>query len=454
MKRSLKGLAVLSMIAGIVPANATIARLKALGMNETDNEGSYYIQDNRNIFLNAAAINDFKDTLILEWGGNGADFGSASLQTDKDGNPKAKGGFLKSYGSGVYGVYLGNESNTASLLRGVGTGATSADNSLAASVGGSGLDQMLDGADNQIDLFYGQSSSIGDWGVNFVYAEGKNAANRARNIAHAVRLGLKNNGWQAFANISTGTKVNQVDSGSFHQFEGKLGFHLGGSYDVVKTEKYTGTVYGFAKKFDWEQTDSAGATGAAVGTVVTNPALGGLSGLSRNNRGQAGTADGGFLTYALGYGTTYKSGKGTLYTNIEYRHKEIEVKFTTKPEAKNVIVPVQVAYEYGATSWLTLRGSVSHNLMGYRENNNYGSLNLFGNVAAIQEFGADTGGKKVDISNSTDVRAGATLKLGKVDIDGLIGVGGSTGTVTADPTERGVLDMDRLLARVGMTYSF
>lgn len=36
---------------------ASQARLLALGMNETDNEGMYYISDARNIFLNPAYIN-------------------------------------------------------------------------------------------------------------------------------------------------------------------------------------------------------------------------------------------------------------------------------------------------------------------------------------------------------------------------------------------------------------
>ncbi len=449
----LKGLMTLAFAVSMVPASATIARLQALGMTETDNEGSYYIQDDRNIFLNVANINDYKDTVILEWGNEGSDFGSDSLQTDKDGQAKAKGGVFKSVGNGVMGVYLGNESNTAALLRGVGTAAKHADKTF------SGGDAMLDGADNQVDLFYGQSSSIGDWGVNVVYAEGKDAATRAYNIAHAVRLGLKNEGWQAFANISTGTTVRQVqDYGSeavFGQFEGKLGLHLGGSYDAVKSDSYTGTVYGFAKKFDWEQTDSGGTTSASLGDAP--PSAGGLT---RNSRGQAGTVDGGFMTWALGYGSKYQSGKGTLFTNIEYRHKEIEVKFNAKAEAKNVVVPVTVGYEHEATSWLTLRGSVVHNLMGYRENNNYGSLNYFGNIAANQEFGADTNGLKVDIQNSTDVRAGASLNFGKLRLDGLIGVS-TTGGVISQRTdgsgkyqETGILNGDRLMARVGMVYNF
>lgn len=461
MKLNFKGILVLLLMATMVPASATIARLKALGMNETDNEGSYYIQDDRNIFLNVANINKYKDSLILEWGGSGTAFGSNSLATDEDSGPKAKGGFIKSSGDYVYGVYLGNESNTSALLRGVATGAYAADNALPSAAGYTGGDTMLDGSDNQLDLFLGGSSSIGDWGVNVVYTEDKKAANNAYDIGHAIRLGLTNDNWGVLANISTGSKSKQIDAVTgapggtvSHAFQGKLGFHVGGHYNLAKGDK-SSTLYGFVKKFDWEQFDSAGQTTAVTGTnpIPSLGSLGGLAGLNRNGRGQAGTVDGGFMTYALGWGSQMKSGKGTLFTNVEYRSKEIEVKFNTKAEGKRVEVPVTVGYEYMATNWLTLRGSVRQTVYGYRENNNYGSLNVYGNVAAISQFGADTSGKKVTDPNTTDVNAGASLNFGKLRLDGFIGTTSGTRNATTG-AENGVLNMDNLLTRVGMVYSF
>ncbi len=56
------GLAVLS-----TPALATKARLEALG---EDHYGSQFIEDNRNIFLNAATVNFHKDIVTYEWGNN------------------------------------------------------------------------------------------------------------------------------------------------------------------------------------------------------------------------------------------------------------------------------------------------------------------------------------------------------------------------------------------------
>lgn len=448
----LKGLATLALAASMVPASATIARLKALGMDETDNEGSYYIQDDRNIFLNVANIHSYADSAIIEWGGNGqnlprsttAVISGNAITLDQDTAPKAKGGFLKSHGDYVYGVYLGNESNTSSLLRTVATGANAAQASLPLASLGDNTNSTLRGADNQIDLFFGGKASSMDWGVNLVYTASNDQSARSRDVAHAVRIGLKSNKWDAFANISTGAKVKKVSNatvGSFngdlyHEFDGSLGFHLGGGYQVTDT----GRAYGFVKKFDWDQTDSGGATA-------------GLASPTLNGRGQSGTVEGGFMTYAVGYGEVRKSGKGTLFTNIEYRSKEIELKFNTKPEAKNVEIPVTVGYEYEATNWLTFRGSVKHNLYGVRENNNYSSLNILGSVVAQGEFGADTGGKKATITNSTDINAGASLNLGRVRIDGFIGTTGSARNATSS-SEQGVLALDNLMTRVGMVYSF
>ena len=112
-------------------ALASQARLLALGMKETDNEGLYYVQDSRNIFQNPAWVNAYANTVIVEYGDKGAlgslGTGSAALLDSND-NPKAHGGVLQKIGDYVFGVYLGNESNTSSLLRIVGTSAAAAAN--------------------------------------------------------------------------------------------------------------------------------------------------------------------------------------------------------------------------------------------------------------------------------------------------------------------------------------
>lgn len=399
-------------------AFATKARLLALGMDETDNEGSYYIKSVRNIFLNAANVNDFGNTLVFEWGDKGAAPGTAAngqARVDTDNSPKAGGGFLMNAGDYVWGVYLGNESNTSALLRIVGSAQDSED--------AAGL---LASSDNQIDFFLGSSANDVKWGANFVYTKAEDKQNMRKDSGYAVRLGAATDSWDAFVNASVGGSAEGTYGGAGagdHKFDGSIGLHVGGGYNVTEN----GKVYAYVKQFGWEQTDSTPTT--AVKT----------------------SADGSFTTYALGYGHTMKMESGTFFSNIYYRMKEIEVEFANSAKAENTELPITFGYEADATSWLTLRGSVTQNLMGSRKNDFAGKgLNDVALGVAANEFGSNTAGKKVSQRDSTSVRAGASLNFGQLVIDGLIGTEVSgTNRVSADE-----LRLDEVLARVGATYSF
>ena len=94
MKKTLvvaAGLAVLS-----TSAFASKARMTAL--NQASSNGSYYMQDNRNIWRSAAAMNDLGAHVTAEFGTDGAQ-GSAN------------GGFFQSSGSLNYGLYLNDTEN-------------------------------------------------------------------------------------------------------------------------------------------------------------------------------------------------------------------------------------------------------------------------------------------------------------------------------------------------------
>ena len=84
MKRQLT--VALGLLVVAAPAFATKARLEALG---EDNFGSYYINDNRNIFLNPARINENKDLVTYEFGANSSNLAGP----DTANTPRAGGGF-------------------------------------------------------------------------------------------------------------------------------------------------------------------------------------------------------------------------------------------------------------------------------------------------------------------------------------------------------------------------
>ncbi|MFA5583041.1 MAG: hypothetical protein WDA09_02410, partial [Bacteriovoracaceae bacterium] len=116
---------------------------------------------------------------------------------------------------------------------------------------------------------------------------------------------------------------------------------------------------------------------------------------------------------------------------------ESESKNGVKTTEDTMAVPVSIGFEHDATSWLTLRGSVAQNLWSDQE--------------------TKTGGVKTErtLASSTSVNAGATLKLGDFNVDGLIGTGNNNAGQIANRDEQaGVLSMDNLMTRVSLTYRF
>ena len=399
-------------------AFATKARLLALGMDETDNEGSYYIDDNRNIFLNAGNIVNHSNLAIFEWGSAGQNSnatrtppsaGTSDNTTDQDSSPQAEGGFLKTSDNYTYGIFLGAESNTSALLKVV----ASSENSPT---------KLLNSSDNQIDLFFGTRVNDIAVGADLVYIKGKDETINEKSSGLALKVGAVASTWQSFVNLSLKSNSKEDYSvGSTHEFDGNFGIHTGGSYNIGN-----GRVYGYVKHFSWDQKDSAPTT-----------------------VGRKETAEGSFTSYSLGYGHTSEiSSNARVFSSIEYRVKTIEADFGVastgatgaKTEAENRWIPITVGYETVATNWLTLRGSVVSNVIGTKDNKNYKNLNATAQGFATQEFGAQG---KSTLANSTNVKTGATLNFGKLKVDGVIGT-----------TTSGTLSLDNVMSRVGVSYWF
>lgn len=404
---------------------ASKARILALGDEVEDN---YFVEDSRRIFTNAAQIHNYKNQVLLEWGATGAATGGA---LDSDDTPKAMGGFIMESGNFVYGAYLGNESNISSSLR-----------IISSDINNNTAQAVLPTADNQLDLFVGGEAGSLKWGADFIYATSdRDDTNKvkAEDKAMALKVGVLSKMWEAYANVSLGSE-SEVGAGYIsaagatytnkQKFDGKFGIQLGGNYKLADGSE----VFVSAKKFDWDYT---------VSTTKT---------------------EGGLASYRVGYGKKFavaKSGHAFARAYYENLAVELETSGTAKAELKNSLVPVVVGYEAKANSWLTLRGSVKHNLMGTAEGKNLSSyLGTFGNhlqAAVAKNYNATTTtgylNGKTTISNSTEVNAGASLEFGKLVVDGFVGTtaGSRTGN---NNTKSGVLSTDNLLTRVGMTYSF
>lgn len=398
-------------------AFATESRLLALGMNETDNEGMYYIQDGRNIFLNSAYVNLYTDQLVTEYGSNGL-VPAAGQSVDQNHRPKAQGGVFKKIGGLTYGVYYGNESNTSSLLRIVATRSTTAPAA------------ALPTADNQIDFFVGGDAGL-KWGANVTYAHNKDDTlntntGSSKETAIATRFGVIGSNWDGHANISLMSKSESPFTTGTQEFKGKLGLQVGGSYmfDFAR-------VFGYVKHYGWEQK----ATGLT-------------------------DVDGDFTSYYVGMGREYAVNEGgKIFAAITAKKTDVNVKFANKGEVRHLVIPVNIGYEAVATEWLTLRGSIVQNLWGTRDNKNL-TAGTDLSATAVNLVSATYGANgKSTLANTTEVNAGATLTFGQLSLDGMLGLtsnprnNGSTGGATPNKNQ-GVLAFDNLASRVGLTYKF
>lgn len=412
-------------------AFASKSRLQALG---EDKDGSYFISDFRNIYINPAELNSMGNKVVLEWGGNGTTLGGATL--DGDDKTKAQGGVVYGLSNGMkLGVVLGDETDVAALTR------------MLASNGGANANGFMQTADNVVDVFLAGQSSV-NWGVNFLYSASKDETtgnNKHDQNAYAVRLGASKDAWNAHMLLALGAKSNDSNDTNAPTYKGKFGMRVGGGYDISAETK----AFGMYESYSWKQDNAT-----------------------------TSEREGSFNKGIIGVGHTQKvSDSAKVYAKLQGDLTNIKLATstgnTTEAKITRMSVPVSVGFEHQALEWLVIRGSVVQNLFGTVKDsgltNNFGTVNMttIGSGAATAgewlrylanaRYGSSTtgnGGKKT-IASSTAVNAGMTMKFGAVEIDGNIGstAASRAGTVGSN-TNKGTLSFDNLESRVGMTYNF
>ncbi len=378
------GLAVLS-----TGALASKARLEALGQ---DGEGSMFLDDSRNVMMNPAVLNYHKDFVTLEWG-------DTSETGDQASTPRAEGGLFKAAGNMVYGIYFGNESNLSNIAR---------------------ANKSTQTESNTTDLFVAGDAGV-QWGARLSYEDYENEQGTNDDSASSmgIRLGIISGDIEGFLDFGLGNK-SEDDAGG--ETEGKGSMDIGITYgqgDVDYMVK--------VKTAAVEDEDGDEIKGSETKVAVAK-------------------------TYKL-------NDKATMWASAEYNMNTYECDAATfdavcankagvtagtaAGENKLTFLPVSIALEVMAKEWLTLRGSVTSNVMGTYE---------------------DDDGDKATIANSTVVAAGATLVFGDLSFDGMIGNssrveettdGDSTDSIGNDTSGgAGALRSDILMSRVSMTYKF
>ena len=402
MKKQLAVALGLSVLA--TPAFATKARLQALG---EDSYGSAYINDNRNIWLNSAQINNHKDLVTYEFGGN--------VTQDSTETARGEGGVYKAMGNLVYGVHFGGASNTGNALR-AGAGLVSFD--------ANGLTGTSGNEENNIAVFVGGDAGV-KWGANLEYAKTAQEDSPVSSEAMRTRLGAIFGDTQVYANINL---INQA-KGDFDfngttgatKFEGDLGYQVGAIH------AWNGnTLFVDYRSFDM----SSKIQGPAVEKKDLSSMQGeiGIGRVERLNDKTSLFLKGSFFMRDIENDHGNSAVYGTAFTGLCDAGL-----ITACDEYKTKRVPVVIGLETEATSWLTLRGSITQVV--------YGTTKVNGTESSVR--------------NSTAVNAGATLKFGELSVDGVIGTSDAAG-VNGENTAagNGTLRTDNLMSRVAMTYRF
>lgn len=358
-----------------IDSYATVARISSLG---ADTDGSFYIRDDRNTFLNPAYLGlEKKKQLIFEWGDPSA--------TDSDSTPRSEGGYLFSGGKNRYLIYVGREEDS------VNTEYTA-------------LDANFLKQDNGIEFHWAFGSGRNIHGLSVRYigqSDEQGTFKKTRNVMGA-KYGFFNKRWQFHLGLSQDKAEGTNDSAS-EKVEGAMNIDFGFGY------KNAGDTYYIryeASGFEYSNT----------------------TGVKDREDTDA------IMTIGWGRNLKYKDG-GRLMINTEIVSTKNESKqnlsaaTSTLSDTSSMKVPLTFAIEDDAAEWLTLRGSIKHEVYGYSENANK---------------------KKASNTNQTTVNGGATLKFRKFQVDGLIGA------TKADNSsgKTGVLSTDELMTRVGIKYVF
>ena len=299
MKKQLALALGLAVISG--SALASKARLEALG--ESGN-GSQYLMDARNIFLNPAQANYFKDMVTFETG-------STTNNSDTVAAPNAEGSFLRASGNMVYGAAFGHENSTITTARQASNANHPADM-------------------NMWDFFVAGDAGV-QWGANLTYGSFKNdqGTNKIASDSIRTRLGVISGDTEAFLMTTISEKAEEK---SVSDFKMKSMFNLGVSHNLNG-----GTI--MLSHTSWEATE---------GENVAKDDAWKFSGTT------------------LGYGKVSKLNDAASF-NWKVAYSTSETKNSSYDETNGKVTDTALAATMGIETmvkeWLTLRASVAQNIM-------------------------------------------------------------------------------------------
>lgn len=230
---------------------------------------------------------------------------------------------------------------------------------------------------NPINLLYGAKAGDIAWGANLAYSNGKDDANDDKASSMDLTVGATNGVWEAELGMDLGSKSedNAVET------KVKSNMRLGVGYNIDET-KHAYLTYG-SSEIDG-------------GAKVTDTQLGFIN-------------------------TVAKTEEANLFYSVAYEMNKVDGGVET------TVLPVAIGIEAAATSWMTMRASVSQSIL-------------------INEEKAANGDKE-DL-DSIVFAAGAGFKLGKGMLDATFATGNAGHLSFGDGAT------DEFLSSVSYTYMF
>ena len=365
----MKQLLVIAIALASTTAFASRARVTSLS-------NSPHIIDTQSIYSNPAKMFLMGDFVNLE-SGTTAQAGEG-LNTE--------GLLVRSMGDAKMGLSLGHRSLNASSF------------GLRAFVAGAGASATITNQQNPIELSYGMKAGDITWAATLVYSNFNDKVNDNKETSAGLRLGALMGAWD----FSLGLGLGNTAKSATIDFKGTTGISAYAGYTMDSLYTYGEVVLAGAKM--------SVSNNEVTKVDQTKITLGAVESIKK---------DGNEFFYGASLVSTMFKNDKTSATNDDQKTNSLNL-------------PVIVGLETEATSWLTLRGSLTQSV-------------LINNVKDETNSVATT--ETAPGANNTVAAIGAGLKWNKVTVDGSLQ--GLTGGAAAQ-----TLNGNTLLSTVGLTYMF
>lgn len=253
------------------------------------------------------------------------------------------------------------------------------------------------GQQNPLEVSYGMKMGETSIAGTLVYSnfENKLAGSEQKENSMALKFGATGSAWTASATVILADKWQNSTGATLNDYKGATGITLDGGYDVMSDLYVHGGIATGGYKTSASTVDAEDFSA----TVIH---VGAISKIKKEG-----------AEFFYGAGLTSTTSKEKIADS----------------KTDELHLPLIIGLEADANSWLTVRGSVTQNL-------------LLVDSSKTTTAGTTTSEKSPG-ANTTTLAAGAGLKFNKVVVDGSILAAGSQ-----------VLNSANLLGQVGLTYAF